>query len=174
MTKLWLTGNTLFFLLFISLSMHSQVVLQLEKRGRIKTTKFYPGDQLSIKLVGEKVWRTGNYVDGDPESDKIIFSFGEVRKSEIRFIRTPSQRTGGKRIGKMLTYFGAGVMLYTPVELIYQDDPNWPFIAFGASCFVGGLVLPKIIQPFMKTKIGGRKRLRVLDISPPSPLDYQK
>jgi hypothetical protein len=160
-------------LLFTSWSTNAQVVLQMEKSGSLRTTKFYPGDQLDIRIEGDKIWHSGNYVDGDVASKRIIFSFGEVHLHEITHIRTPGQRKGGKNAGKMLMTFGAGTILYAPVELIYQDDPNWPFIAVGAASLVTGLILPKLLKPFLKTKIGKRKRLRILDITPPSPLDYQ-
>ncbi len=147
----------------------AQKVLQLETRGKIKTQKFYLGDELSVQLTNEKFWRHTTLINVDLDDLQIEFDFGAATINEIKAIKTPQQRYRGKNWRNKLLISSAGFILYAPLELIYQDDPNWNLIAGGIGLGVLGLILKPVMDVFSKHNIGGRKRLRLLDLTYVAP-----
>lgn len=158
--------------LFLCSQLNAQKVLQLETRGKIRTQKFYMGDEISVKLIGEDFWRNTILVDLDLDDQTIEFEYGSTEPREILAIKTPAQRFRGKNWRNKLLWSSVGFIVYAPLELIYQDDPNWPLIIGGVGLGVVGILLKPIFDKFSKHAIGKRKRLRLLDLSLPD-IPYQ-
>ena len=161
--------TSLLFLLSMVCASLGQKVLQMETRGKIEGMKFYQGDEISIKLNDEKFWRHTYLIDLDFKKDNIEFEFGTAKIAEIQAIKTPQQRFRGKGIQRKLLLSSAGFVLLSPVELIYQEDPNWGIMIGGASLGVIGMIMRPIFDIFSKHNIGKRKRLRMLDLSLTDP-----
>ncbi len=153
------------FLLFAGVACSAQKVMQIETRGKVNTKKFYVGDELMIKLASDNFWRTATIFDIFVEDNEIDFDFGVVHLSEITALRTMAQYNRGRNWQRWLFRSGASFILYTPLELIYSDEPNYSLIAFGAALSVVGIMLRPIVNKYSLTRIGKRKRLRLLDLS---------
>lgn len=161
---------SLWLILFISFlsaptHAHAQQVLQIETKGRIKTKKFYLGDELYLKLLDEDYYRNSVILGINVYENTVDFDFGTVALDEIKVIKTPKQRNRGKKLSKNLLLASLSYAILTPIELIRSDDPNWPIIGFGGAIFATGVLLPPIMRAFSHHKIGKRKRLRLLDLS---------
>ena len=157
------------FLLVTVFESSGQKVLQLETRGKIKTKKFYEGDELYVKLKIDKFWRQATIIDIQVDDNIVEFDFGSVTLDEIEKFKTPKQNIRGRRIRRSMLMSGASFALFTPLELIYQDDPNYNLIAGGLSIGVLGVLLKPIVDMISMHRIGGRKRLRLLDLSFQAP-----
>ena len=145
----------------------AQKVVQLETRGKIRTQKFFMGEELSVMLDSEDFWRHTRVLDIDLDEQTIEFEYGSAHINEIGAIKTPAQRARGKNWRNKLLLSSAGFLIYAPLEIIYQDDPNWPLIAGGLGLGVVGVILKPIFDQFSKHNLGKRKRLRLLDLSLP-------
>jgi hypothetical protein len=169
MTRLKFALFGIVFLFALSIS-SGQNVLQMETRGKIEGMKFYPGDEISIKLIDEKFWRHTYLLDVEFEKEQVEFDFGTAKLDEIVALKTPQQRFRGRSLQKKLLLSSASFILLSPVELIYQDDPNWGIMIGGASLGVIGMIFRPIFDTFSVHRIGKRKRLRMLDLNLPEPV----
>ena len=116
-------------------------------------------------LDTDKFWRHAFILEIYIEKNLVEFDFGAVTLDEIIRIKTPQQRGRGKRWRRSMLMSGASFALFTPLELIYQDDPNYNLIAGGLGIGVLGVIFKPIIDVISVHRIGKRKRLRLLDLS---------
>jgi len=147
----------------------AQRVLQMETRGKIEAEKFYIGDEISVQLNTDNFYRHSYILDVYPEKNEVEFDFGIINIDEIVALRTPRQLKRGANWRRALLIPGLSFILYTPLEFIYRDEPNWRIILFGGAIAALGIVLKPVFDKFSKHNIGKRKRLRVLDLSLPEP-----
>ena len=157
-------SSLLFLLIWCAAPVSGQKVLQIEVRGSIEAKKFYVGDELYVKLEIDKFWRNSVILDIDVANKVVDFNFGPVTLDEIVKIKTPQQKFRGKSWRNRMLITGASFAVYTPLELLYQDEPNYGFIAGGVGIGVLGFIVQPIINLISVERIGGRKRLRLLDI----------
>ena len=79
---------SLCFLLCFTSNSFGQKVLQMEKRGKAKTKKFYIGDELTYQLEGDKEWYTEVIQDILVEQNSILFPSRIISIDQIRKIKT--------------------------------------------------------------------------------------
>ncbi|MDO8368040.1 MAG: hypothetical protein Q7T20_14660 [Saprospiraceae bacterium] len=155
-----------FLLLFFCLSGFSvfgQKMLLLERANRAQTTKFYPGDMLRFRLVGEEnYWYTRSITDILLENNTLMLDNFAVKLPEIQTIkmrRKPIWRIGG---GAMFS-LGATLALATTIGRYgYQDkDVDAPKLYTVAMASLGAgwfLNTPR------KYRLGEKHRLRIVEV----------
>ena len=146
----------------------AQKILQIEKYGKLKTKRYYIGDEMIYRLKGDKVWYRATLEDIKVEDKIILFDNGFVKLGDIHSIKSHHNRSWSSKAGYSLMVFGAswsffalGGMLVDSERFAYQQSDA---IVTGTT-LASGWLIRKIFQS--KTyKMGKRKWLRVLDISP--------
>ena len=152
----------LIFSLYFTLPSSAQKVLQMEKRGKIKTTKFYLGEELIFRLKGSKEWYTDIMVDIKVEEKIIVFSERFVKVSDITTIK--EYRRGARIAEGSLYSFGAswlGFSLLGTLDGVPLNDLAWKVPASSVGL---GFLIRKLFY-VKKYRIGKKRKLRVLDIS---------
>ncbi len=144
-----------------------QKVLQLEKLGKAKTTKYYIGQELSFQLNGDRsYWYEDVIRDILVEEGMVVFANRAVKLEEISALRHLSSRRWLRHFGNSLYVFGLGWGVFSLGELLVGGELTWAAAIVPASAFVLGWLCQKAGRP-RKLKIGKKRRLRLLDISPP-------
>lgn len=154
----------LFFFFFSVLPTQAQKVLQMEKRGKVKTKKYYLGEELTFKLKGDKDWYTDVMIDIKVEEEIIVFSERFVKVSDIKTIKSYKNARFANRTEKSLYSFGAAWLLFSLGGTLVGEplnDLTWKVPA--ASVGLGFLI--KKLFYTRKYRIGKKRRLRVLDLS---------
>lgn len=159
-------------LLFVSFvlvatSLLSQKVLILEKRGTLKSRRYYQGDEITFRKMGDKTWHTSELVRMIPEDGIIVLDGDYVRINEIRAIKRKRNRQRRNSIGNQLYFFGTAWGVYTGIdELVAKRPTDWEAAAYvSGSSFVLGTLLKTLFKS--KTyKIGNRRWLRMTDLTP--------
>lgn len=152
-----------FFLLSI-IPAHAQKVLQMEKRGKVKTKKYYLGEELTFQLKGGSDWYTDVMIDIKVEEEIIVFSERFVKVGDIKTIKSYKNARFANRAEKGLYSFGAAWLLFSLGGTLAGEplnDLTWKVPA--ASVGLGFLI--KKLFYTRKYRIGKKRRLRVLDIS---------
>ena len=142
----------------------AQKILQMEKRGKVKTKKHFLGDELTFQLNGNSDWYTDVIIDIKVEDEIIVFSERFVKVGDIRTIKSYKNAHFAKQTKTGLYSFGAAWLLFSLGGTIAGqplNDLNWkvPVVSIGL-----GFLIKKIFYT-RKYKIGKRRRLRALDIS---------
>lgn len=150
------------FILCSTLTTSAQKVLQMEKRGKIKTTKFQLGEELIFRLKGSKEWYTDIMIDIKVEEKIIVFSERFVKVSDITTLK--KYRRGARIAEGSLYSFGAswlGFSLLGTLDGVPLNDLAWkvPTASAGLGFLIGRIFRVK------KYRIGKRRKLRVLDLS---------
>ncbi len=157
------------FCLVTSHELCAQKILRIESASAGKTKRFVIGDELWVKNKDDDFYRHTNILDMDPDAKTISFSYGTEPLDNIEVIRSRQQV---ERAGKWRYRFGvlgSSTLIYTGVDRIYSGDWNKGALAIGGGILGLGLLIPPIIDGLSRDKLGRRKRLRILDISPPAP-----
>jgi len=151
---------SLFF--FSALPVSAQKVLQMEKRGKINTTKFYLGEELIFRLKGSREWYTDIMIDIKVEEDIIVFSEQFVKVSDITMLK--KYRRGARVAEAGLYTFGAswlGWSLLGTLDGVPLNDLAWKVPASSVGL---GFLIRRLFN-VKKYRIGKRRKLRVLDLS---------
>jgi len=151
------------FLLSI-LPAQAQKVLQMEKRGKVKTKKFYLGEEITYKLKGSKDWYTDIMVDIKIEEDIIVFSERFVKVSDIKAIKSYKNARFARSAQASLYTFGAGWLLFSLGGTLAGEPLNDLTWQVPVTSFVLGWTIKRIFYTRIY-RMGKRRRLRVLDIS---------
>lgn len=157
------------FVLGLSLQPASaQKILQMEKYGKVKTKRYYLGDELIYQLKDDKNWYSATIDDIKVEEKIVLFNNRYVKLDEIHALKSFHNRGWSSKAGYSLMVFGGswsffalGGMLIDADRFAYQKSDA---IVTGTALLSGWL-----IQKLFKSKtykMGKRKWLRVLDISP--------
>lgn len=162
----------LFSFAFISSSVFAQKMLLLERANRAKTTKYYVGDGLRFRLVGEEdYWYTRTITDILPESNTLMLDNFAVELTDIQALkvrRAPIWRILGSAF---FTLGGTLAFATTVGRFGYQDkEINAPklYAISAASLGTGWLTL----RP-RKLKLGQKHRLRIIEVSFPPPIGQE-
>ena len=150
------------FFLLAALPLHAQKVLQMEKRGKVKTKKFYLGEEIIFRLKGSKAWYNDIMIDIKVEENIIVFSERFVKVSDITMIK--KYRRGAKIAEGSLYSFGLswlGFSLLGTLDGVPLNDLAWkvPTSSVGL-----GFLIRRIFN-VKKYRIGKKRKLRVLDLS---------
>ena len=150
-------------LIFTVLPSQAQKVLQMERRGKIKTKKYYLGEELTFRLKGSREWITDVMMDIKVEEDLIIFSERYVKVSDIKVIK--KKRRQAIVMERSLYIFAGSWVFYSLVGAAFDDgdltDLTWQVPASSTGL---GFLIRRIFY-VKKYRMGKRRRLRVLDIS---------
>ena len=156
---------SLCFLLCFTSNSFGQKVLQMEKRGKAKTKKFYIGDELTYQLEGDKEWYTEVIQDILVEQNSILFPSRIISIDQIRKIKTFKNRRRSRALSTSLFVFSGG---FVSLSLIVAATTSWSlgtnFWLFPAIAVPTGLLIRWIFNS--KTyKLGKKRKLRVLDLN---------
>jgi hypothetical protein len=159
------TSYLILFFFFLSvIPASAQKVLQMEKRGDVKTKKHYLGEELTFQLKGGSDWYTDVMIDIKVEEDIIVFSERFVKVGDIKTIKTYKNARFANRMEKSLYSFGAAWLLFSLGGALAGEPLNdlaWQVPAASAGL---GFLIKKIFYT-RKYRIGKRRRLRALDLS---------
>lgn len=144
----------------------AQKILQLERYGRAKTTKFFVGDEITYRLKGEKDWNT-RVIDDLEVADGLIVAVDRyIKVADIEALR--HERHWAQPVGKQLFWFGTGWSFYGLVGNALDGNPNthyrWGDAVVTGTAWGLALLLPKTMR-YKRTHLGERKRLRLVDIN---------
>ena len=174
MTKL--AGKLLFLSLFLSiasLAIGQQVRLQIEKYGSPKVIHLYEGDEIRIKLFDDdKRWKPVIIDRIIPDNKTILFDIGVVALDEIKAIRLEKNIQSARTVKRILVYFGGGLILLSPLNLVVGLPYNTTLVAVGGAAIVVGFISEWFIKWVTTHKMGKRKWLRILEIPFEPPIGY--
>lgn len=142
----------------------AQKILQMEKRGKVKTKKFFLGEELTFKLKGQDEWITDVMIDIKVEEDIIVFSERFVKVSDIKIIKSYKNARRAMTFQRSLYTFGTAWLLYSLGGTLAGEPLNDLTWKVPATSFVLGFLIKKIFYT-RKYRIGKKRRLRVLDLS---------
>lgn len=154
----------LFLFLLSVLPAHAQKVLQIEKRGKIKTKKYYLGEELTFQLKGGSDWYTDVMIDIKVEDKIIVFSERFVKVNDIKTIKSYKNASFANRTEKSLYSFGTAWLLFSLGGTLAGEPLNdlaWKVPATSAGL---GFLIKRLFYT-RKYRIGKKRRLRVLDLS---------
>lgn len=152
------------FIMAISIPVQAQKVLQMEKRGKVKTKKYYLGEELTFQLKGGSDWYTDVMIDIKVEEQIIVFSERYVKVEDIKTIKSYKNARFINRAEKSLYSFGAAWLLFSLGGTLAGEplnDLTWKVPATSVGL---GFLLKKLFYT-RKYRIGKKRRLRVLDLS---------
>jgi hypothetical protein len=147
-----------------SVTCTGQVFLQLEVDREVIPLRFAPGDLLTFKsLESGDEWQTRRVERLIPDDQIIVFT--ELK--DITRIKVRNQP--GWVVGKILTTFGSAWFVFGGIAHLATDYTfTWRDFTIGAV----GVGLGWLITKFASSrtyKVGKKHRLRIVDISFPSP-----
>lgn len=154
----------LLFIIVTALPSQAQKVLQMEKRGKVKTKKYYLGEELTFQLKGGSDWYTDVMIDIKVEEQIIVFSERYVKVEDIKTIKSYKNARFASRTEKTLYSFGAAWLLFSLGGTLAGEplnDLTWKVPATSAGL---GFLIKKLFYT-RKYRIGKKRRLRVLDLS---------
>ncbi|MBC7778205.1 MAG: hypothetical protein H7246_22420 [Phycisphaerae bacterium] len=155
-----------FLLLFFCLSAFSafgQKMLLLERANRARTTKFYTGDALRFRLVGEEdYWYQRTITDILPETNTLMLDNFAVKLSEIQTIKMRRQPIW-RILGGAAYSLGASLALATTIGRFgYQDKDVDPVKLY--SIAVGSFGTGWFLTTPRKLRLGKKHRLRIVEV----------
>lgn len=145
----------------------AQKFIQLERAGRIKTTRFYPGAVLVYRY--EDTWYSGEIQDVLYDVNMVVFHNRILPLKDIEALRLP-KRTNKKLGARML---GVG-MIWTMGHLLYESNDNQPGVqltpfqigAGAVTMTAGSIILLDGLRKYKVIEMNKRKRLRIIDLTP--------
>lgn len=141
----------------------AQKILQLEKKNRVKTTRFYEGDIVRYRMKGdENYWYERTITDILPESKTLMLDNFAVKSDSIAVLKVPRKAPVRLLAGVFLT-FGASLALSVTVgRVVFQDkDIMTPelYALSGVSAGAGFAT-----GSSKKIRLGNKYRLRMIEI----------
>lgn len=156
----WFTGLAIFN------TGHSQKFLQLEKYGKAKTQKFYPGDLIEFQLKEGQGWYVGYIEDLLVDQNLIALKDRYVPLPDITKLRF--HRKWPRSFRKQLTWFGLGWSAFGLVGTATDGNPETNYRATDAVITGSAMVAGSLLPPLFNEKyvdMGRRRRLRMLDLT---------
>lgn len=154
----------LLFFIFSILPSQAQKVLQMEKRGKVKTKKFYLGEEITYRLKGSKDFITDVMIDIKVEEELIVFSQSFVKIGDIKTIKSYKNAQKVKYAQGSLYTFGAAWLLFSLGGTLAGEPLNELTWQVPATSLAFGFLIRRIFY-VKKYRMGKRRRLRVLDLS---------
>ncbi len=148
---------------------NAQVVLYMEMMGEEKPIKYYEGQMLSFKSADyPDEWQEVKIDRIIDEEKLVLYAGGMLKLTDITDIRR--SRGWANTIGYMLQTFGTAWLAFGGVAHFAYS--NFTFgvdtLAIGGTAIATGWLMRKLLK-FKKYKIGRRTRLKILDLSWPTP-----
>ena len=162
---------SLIILSFICLSqLDAQVMLRMERRGKVKTQAFHEGQELTVWLKGEDGFHTIFIKKMYPETGMILTQLGPIQVENIEKIRIYKSKKMGKALAWSFWNFGLAWGFYSLIDALVGGTLTWSILIVMGITGLLGLIFFKLFRH--KTyKIGKKRRLRILDMTlePPAP-----
>lgn len=142
-----------------------QKVLQMEKRGKVKTKKYYIGQELTYQLKGDDYWYTERIQDILVNENSILFANRLIHIDNISKIKSFRNRGWSKAISTSLFSFSG---VFVSLSLIASATTSWStgtlVWLFPAIAVPAGLLIRFLFKS--KTyKLGKKRKLRLLDLN---------
>jgi len=159
-----MAGRLIILLVLLCGNMASaQKMLQLEKKNRVKTTRFYTGDVIRYRMNGsENYWYERTITDILPESRTLMLDNFAVRMDSIAMMKV-QRKPAVRLLGGALLTLGATLALSVTVgRVIFQDrDIKTPelYALSGISTATGFAA-----GSAKKIRLGKKYRLRIIEI----------
>ncbi|MFM8372501.1 MAG: hypothetical protein ACKOCO_08940 [Bacteroidota bacterium] len=159
-----MAGRLIILLVLLCGNMVSaQKMLQLEKKNRVKTTRFYTGDVIRYRMNGsENYWYERTITDILPESRTLMLDNFAVRMDSIAMMKV-QRKPAVRLLGGALLTLGATLALSVTVgRVIFQDrDIKTPelYALSGISTATGFAA-----GSAKKIRLGKKYRLRIIEI----------
>ena len=142
----------------------TQRVLQMEKRGSLKTKKYYIGDDLVYSLRAEpKEFQTATLTEILVDQNLVQLDSRLINVKDIAAIRTYRPERIGKALSKQLYTFAGGWTLFSLGGLFANRDIISTDYYIVGSSLVSGWLIRKLVKK-RTYRLDGRKRLRILDL----------
>lgn len=138
-------------------------MLLLERANRAKTTKYYVGQVLQFRLVGEEdYWYERKITDILPESNTLLLDDFPVKVSDIASLRV-YRRPIWRIVGGALTTFGASMAIATTAGRFYYKDRDLQLgKLYGTSVVSAGTGL--FLLKKRTLRLGDTHRLRAIEV----------
>jgi hypothetical protein len=142
--------------------------MQIEINGRIDAVKFYKGEELYIKIIGEEKrgWQKVLIYDFIIDKDIIVLDIGKIMLDDITAIKTIKQKEIPKQVRNKMLISGLSFLALAPLDPLLRDRefPIWG-LWVGGSLVTLGLLQEQLAKPILQHRLGKRKRLRLVDVS---------
>ncbi|MEM9919474.1 MAG: hypothetical protein AAF990_15330 [Bacteroidota bacterium] len=155
----------LILMVFLPSNAQAQKVLQMEKFGKAKVTKYFIGDELTFRLKGEKdYWYQEVIQDILADDGLILFTNRAVKVSDIDAIRS-------YRIARFTRPFSRNLYLFatswTVFSLLAIPTLGWEIgladgIIVGTSLLSGYLI--RRLFRYRTYRMGKKRQLRLLNL----------
>lgn len=152
---------------------HAQAFLAIDHKTRLKRIRVYPGDELGIRMRGDRGYF--KYTLEGLRNDTLFVSFAQGQRKEaipissiirVRWYR-PNRGGLAPMVGTLLQMGGAGLIAVRSVNALTQDiTPVVPVeMAVGAAAAIGtGWLINRSQQRTFKVSPNQQWELRVMDL----------
>lgn len=155
---------------FMMLSLSSMAVagaqqfMQLERYGKPRVTRIYPGEVIQYRQEGD--WYEGEIMDFRHDFNWVVLHNRYVPLQEISALRYARQWP--KPIGRQIQLFGISwsgwALIGSATDPTPGIDYRWSDVAVSATALATGTALPYIIGKYKVIKLGKRRKLRLMDL----------
>ncbi len=146
-------------------SANAQKFMQIERMGRVKTQRIYPGEVINYRYKGD--WYMGEIQDFRFDLGQVVMHNRYLPVTDIEALRYP--RTWPRPVGKQLMLFGASwsgwALVGSATDNIPGIDYRWSDAIVSASAVAAGLALPAVVKKYKVVEMGKRRRLRLMDLT---------
>lgn len=149
---------------------NAQKVLQLEKIGSAKTTKFVAGNAIVYQMEGDDIWYEATIEEIRADAGFIMLNDRLVDVTKIVALKSfKNRKLSYSASRKLYTFAGSWVFFGIADRLIFNKSPDRagiPLIVIPAvSALAIGYTIRKIFDHRIY-KMGKKYRLRLLDLDP--------
>ncbi len=142
-----------------------QKVLQMEKYGKLKTKKYFIGEELVFQLKGDDYWYHETIQDLYVDEHTILFTNRVIKVDQIVAIKSYKNRAWSRGVSTN-AYVASGAFVGLSLlgkALDYSDLNRATIIIPGVTVIVAWLI--RKIFKSKKYKIGKKRKLRLLDLN---------
>jgi hypothetical protein len=157
----------LYFIFFGGTASHAQKLLLIEKAGNPRAERIQLYDELKFTLKGDdKLWYKRQILDMDVNAQLLLLGETWTAINDIGRIRLKRQRAWANLVGGALQGGGASMILGDLYYTVVRNAPRYTDggIEFGLVNIGVGTGVRSLFAP-IKYKLGGRKRLRAVDLT---------
>ncbi len=146
-------------------SANAQKFMQIERYGRPRTQRIYPGEVINYRYQGS--WYLGEIQDIKYDMGWVVFHNRYVPVAEIEALRYP--RNWPRPIGRQLVLFGLSWSAWALVGSATDNEPGIQYRPADAMVTAGaaaaGFALPRVVKKHKVVEMGKRRRLRLMDLT---------
>lgn len=151
-------------LMFTCFSVSAQKVLQLERIGKVESTKVYLGETIFLRTIHHPdYWLKATLDDILIDAAAIVLADRIIPIKEITMIKW-RKKSKMSEVGRGVQYSAIAPTVYELIYGLVEPPIQWESLAVnsGSMFLIGSLM--RLIPP-KKYKMGRKYRLRVLDLT---------